>query len=326
MVEFEISCFIANHLKELNEGGEIGLKGDYRVVLHDQGFGATINNDYFNQVSNDALGKAQEAKIIEIDIGSVEDSKSTTIADFHNELTKEGEEVEQKLDILSQNLRGNRRKFEFSQPNLISKKSLGTSIDPMSSENQTESQSSPTKTNEEEEEKKNDMRIPEVQETSSQDQGKEITHGEEKFKLPNKGTKKKGPKRELFIFGGETASTNPMSDGDPVKSMKIKDNQEEQETQLENKIETNSGDNLYSIESEVGRSTTNKFKKTKLKFEGSALNLDIEAINEEFDFGGEEGRKIGRSNEEDLLQEIKALAEECVCYMSKRRSKASLSD
>ena len=236
---------------------------------------------------------------------------------FSQELTEEGLELEKKLDTMSKNLRGNTRTFDFSKA--VDPKSTRRAPIVFEPSNNQDNDVEPTLVlpkfgNK----KKKEMKFPEPQEPTNLEEKTEPVV--EEIKVPDQSTKKKaakGPKRNLFILSDETASSEQMPSA-LEKEAEKKDTNEKTES-VEEISPNREAESKEKIENEIvnapppKKSTKPSFRNKKL---GGGLGLDIDTINEEFDIGGERGKRIAQDPIENYIQEISDLARECVQFMS----------
>lgn len=250
----------------------------------------------------------------EIDIESRDTSASMSLA-FNEEMTVEGNHFEKKLDVMSKNLRGNSKTFDFSNREAkTTKPLLGFSCTTQKDDENESELTLPVR------HKKKDIKFPEngsISELAAEQPSSEDPIQPMAEPPAIKQTRKPGMKKNLFIVSDEQQPTIEPEQTQPTKPEPIPN---------DNNITGHQGNLTEEVEpaTEVvfqpPKKTTKPSFKSKKQGMGRGLGLDIESINEDFTFGGEHGQKNIKNSDEEankFIKEISDLAAECVQFMSK---------
>lgn len=238
---------------------------------------------------------------------NTEATATTTQALLDKEMTDEGLALEKKLDIMSKNLRGNNKSFSFGTKTGSSKHQQ-SSFKPPSISQKVESNGPESSFPNFGLKKKEIVFEPYV--TNDLQEEQQIKENNSSQTLHHRS----GPKKDLFtIDSSDSTQTKEKS------SIKNSDSEADPETIIhDNQPKLILNEPLEALILPIKKEAKAGFKSKKLTMGG--LGLDIDSINANFTFGGEQGQKVATNTEQEVDEFAKGiadLAKMCVQYMSK---------
>ena len=245
----------------------------------------------------------------ELNVESPEASVKHQEPQMSEEMTAEGAFIEKKLDVMSMNLKGKKKTFDFTSVGNGSKKKSSAIEFNMASASEDNDNALTLPPAIKRKQKKPGFDFPITSATGNQTKDLVEAEPQPMLEPPTTKTKDGMKKKALFITGDEESKqpavglgTEPsQGKSDTEKSVDRLTQQEEPKLELPRKKPSKSG-----------------FKAKKMAL-GGGIGLDIDSINEEFTFGGEQGKKVLNNlsdEQESYYKDVSEYARLCVEYMS----------